>query len=232
MTRGLPYSFLVHALVLILVIVYGNAVSRPPLQPMRAIPFHVVHRNFVDAPPVESVPEVVDTPPVTQPEIQKMVPPAALPPKEVPVKPRQQKQPQEQETAPIRKTPPAADVPVTGPNATADPVTLASGPRVDATDADFPFSWYLTRIEGLVDSRWDPPQLGFGKRPRISCAVHFEIVRNGTVGGISLTKSSGVGVYDREALRAVQATRLPPLPPQYPGSRLGVTFIFNLEPDS
>ena len=37
------------------------------------------------------------------------------------------------------------------------------------------------------------------------------------------------GLYDREALRAVSTTRLPPLPPTYGGSSLGVTFIFNLE---
>jgi TonB family protein len=62
--------------------------------------------------------------------------------------------------------------------------------------------------------------------------VHFRIARNGTVSEVSLVRNSGVGVYDRESLRAVQTTRLPPLPTQYKGSNLGITFIFNLEPKS
>jgi len=45
-------------------------------------------------------------------------------------------------------------------------------------------------------------------------------------------RNSGVGVYDREALRAIQTVRLPPLPPQYAAATLGVTFTFNLEPRS
>jgi TonB family protein len=64
----------------------------------------------------------------------------------------------------------------------------------------------------------------------VSCAVHFRIARNGTVSQVTLVRNSGVGVFDRESLRAVQTTKLPPLPPQYTNPSLGVTFIFNLEP--
>jgi TonB family protein len=63
----------------------------------------------------------------------------------------------------------------------------------------------------------------------VACAVHFVIARNGTISQVTLSEGSGVGLYDREALRAVSTTRLPPLPPTYGGSSLGVTFIFNLE---
>ena len=100
------------------------------------------------------------------------------------------------------------------------------------TDSDFPFAWYLSRVEGLIARNWNPRQLGFGKRAVVSCAVHFNIARGGAVSQATLVASSGIGVFDRESLRAVQTTSLPPLPPQYGGSSLGVTFIFNLEPGS
>ena len=118
----------------------------------------------------------------------------------------------------------AADAPA------ADAPSLPLGASVQGTDADFPFAWYLSTVQGQITRNWQPRQLGFGKRARVTCAVHFVIGRNGAVGQISLVDASGISVYDREALRAVQATRLPPLPPQYGGSSLGVTFIFNLEP--
>jgi TonB family protein len=81
-----------------------------------------------------------------------------------------------------------------------------------------------------VVANWKPRQLGFGQKAVVSCSVHFVINRAGVVSQARLVRNSGLGVYDREALRAVQTTRLPPLPPQYRGSDLGVTFDFNLEP--
>jgi TonB family protein len=101
---------------------------------------------------------------------------------------------------------------------------------VGDTDTDFPFAWYLTRVEGLIARNWSPRQIGFGKRAVVSCAIHFSVARNGTVSQVTLVRNSGVGVFDRESLRAVQTTKLPPLPPQFTGSSLGITFVFNLEP--
>ncbi len=231
MTRGLPYSLVVHAVVLVLVVVYGNHVVRPPLQQARIIPFRLVHPQALPAVRENKVPAETPQPEVTpsvpKPESEPESP--VRPPKEVPVEPRVQDEPPAEETPP-ETSPEVAENPE--PEAETEQADFVTGPRVDATDANFPFAWYLARIEGLVDRNWNPRQLGFGQRARISCTVHFEIARNGMISGVSLTSGSGIGVYDREALRAVQTTRLPPLPPQYGGSRLGVTFIFNLEPDS
>jgi TonB family protein len=54
--------------------------------------------------------------------------------------------------------------------------------------------------------------------------------RTGVVSQVRLVRNSGMGVYDREAVRAVQTSRLPPLPPQFRGNDLGITFDFKLEP--
>ncbi len=232
MTRGLPFSLLVHVLFLVVVVVYGNHVTRPPLQHMQAIPFRMVHEKALVAKVDVEVPDLAHEPEVAEPKpdpvVQKDEP--VQPPKEVPVEPPQAKQPVEKVTPPDQQDP--AEVAETEPEEVASPATFIGGPQVDATDTDFPFAWYLARVEGLIDRNWNPRQLGFGKHPLITCSVHFEIARNGLVSGASLTVSSGIGVYDRDALRAVSTTRLPPLPPQYPSSRLGVTFIFNLEPES
>lgn len=230
MTRGLPYSLVVHALLLLVVIVYGNHVSRRPPRLPRAVPFRFVHmpRPQAQTAPRETPPPPVEEQPAVEPEAAPRKTEAQLPPKEVPDRTQEQK-PQEAEPEPRTRTEPEPE-PEPDVQENTEPVAAVAGPRVGATDSDFPFAWYLTRIEALVDRHWNPRQMGF-RGDRISCTVHFEVSRAGTISGVSLTESSGIGVFDREALRAVMATRLPPLPPQYRGASLGVSFIFNLEPD-
>jgi len=46
---------------------------------------------------------------------------------------------------------------------------------------------------------------------------------------VTLARSSGIGIFDREAIRAVQSTRLPQLPAEFGSNTLGVTMTFNLE---
>jgi TonB family protein len=106
------------------------------------------------------------------------------------------------------------------------------GSSVSGTDSDFPFAYYVQAVEGRIVANWHPRQLGFGDRAMVSCSVHFVIGRGGGVSQVRLVRNSGLGVFDREAVRAVQTSRLPPLPPQYRGGDLGVTFDFNLEPGS
>ena len=57
--------------------------------------------------------------------------------------------------------------------------------------------------------------------------VRFQVERDGTVTEPEIEVSSGLSFVDRAALRAViAASPLPPLPPEYSGSRLGVHLIF------
>lgn len=228
MLRGLPYSLAVHTVVLVLIFLFGNHVSRRPMEPPRSINVKMVH--LPQTQPVEQ-----PTPdPVIQAPPPKQVEPD-LPPKQVPEpKPEVKKPKPEPEKPKVEPKQPDPE-PETAPEETETaevtrPVSL--GPSVQGTDSDFPFAWYLARVEGLIARNWNPRQLGFGKRALVSCAVHFQVAKSGAVSQVTLASSSGTGVYDREALRAVQTTRLPPLPPQYSGSQLGVTFIFNLEPGS
>lgn len=225
MKRGLPWSLLVHVLGLLAIVFWGNRVTRAVVQPPRTIS---VRMQF-ESPPQEPEREAD---PVTTPPAPEQEKPPELPPKEVPRKPERRPEPEPEperriETPPPEETP--ADDDAADPAEAAPPELGVGGPTVQ-TDTDFPFAWYLNQVEGRIAAGWRPRQLGFRDRTRISCAVHFVIARGGAVSQVTLTESSGLGVYDREALRAVRTTRLPPLPPTYGGATLGVTFIFNLEP--
>jgi protein TonB len=226
LSRGLPVSVLVHAIALVVMVMFGNHVARNPIQPSRSINVKMVR---LPEPKVQQTEAPVE--PVAQPEPQEEIKPE-LTPKELPKPkpedpPKVENKPQEKVEVPDPVEEPAVK--------TEDPVEkvaqpVISGPTVGDTDTDFPFAWYLSRVERLIARNWDPTQIGFGKRAIVSCAVHFSISKNGTVSQVTLVRNSGVGVFDREALRAVQTTKMPPLPPQFTGPSLGVTFIFNLEP--
>ena len=231
MSRALPWSVLLHVLVLTMVVLHGNTVQRRVMEPPLLIRARLVSADLLDKPAAEIVaqPEPEAAPPVVEP--------TPLPPKEVPrAKPEQKPEPKPKPQEPVRKPdpkPPTEAATRTETAAAQEPgqaQPAASGPSVQGTDTNFPFAWYLANVEGQIARNWRPRQLGFGERSRVSAAVHFVIARNGAVSQVTVVQGSGVGVYDREALRAVQSTRLPPLPPQYGGSTLGVTFIFNLEP--
>jgi periplasmic protein TonB len=227
MTRGLPLSLLIHALALGLVLVFGNTVDRKSFEVPRTIGVHLVEMPKIQLPKEqETEPVKIVEPPKPQPkEIE------ALPPKELPKpKPEIKAEPPKEKVREAKKPPvvPTDDVPPSDSDSEPDeaPVpAMASGAAVAGTDTNFPFAWYLSVMEGQIARNWNPRQLGTG----ISCVVHFTIQRSGTVSQITLTRSSGVGVYDREALRAVQSTRLPQLPSDFGTNSLGVTMTFNLE---
>lgn len=222
--QGLPLSALTHAFVLLLVVMFGNTVTQHPVKQAKYINVSIVRLPQTKPPETQTVLDVA--PPEAQPEIKPELPPKELPkpkPETKVVEKKPQQEIKEPEVIP-------ADI-ETKPDVKAETQQPAlSAPAIKGTDEDFPFSWYINLVEGKVVSQWKPRQLGFGKRAIVSCTVHFRIARNGTVSQVTLIRNSGVGVYDRESLRAVKTTRLPPLPPQYKGNSLGITFTFNLEP--
>ncbi len=223
MKRGLPWSLLVHVLGLLSVFLWGNDVTRAVVQPPRTINVRIERPENVPTVPAETetiAPEVA-------PKVIEVEP--DLPPKEKPeVVPKEEPEKPPEDPQPERERPREQEPEMETAEAVATPSLTVSGPSVGSTDSNFPFAWYLSQVEGRIAANWRPRQLGF--RNSIACSVHFVIGRSGVVSQVTLSEGSGVGLYDREALRAIQTTRLPPLPPQYSGANLGVTFIFNLEP--
>jgi len=227
--RGLPFSVMLHAVVLTAVLLFGGHVSRPPLPRERIMRVRLAQlpvQKQLTAPQqvvVEPESEPVSEPP---PVIEEA--PPEMPPKELPQQPREEPQPQEKPPQPPPRDPDPEprESPVETPVAAA-----ASGPAVSTTDVDFPFAYYLNLIEGRITRQWQPKQLGFRAGANRACVVHFVIARSGHVSRVSIVQTSGVALFDREALRAVQAAApLAPLPAKFAGRDLPVSMIFTLEP--
>jgi len=227
--RGLPFSVMLHAVVLTAVLLFGGHVSRPPLPRERIMRVRLAQlpvQKQLTAPQqvvVEPESEPVSEPP---PVIEEA--PPEMPPKELPQQPREEPQPQENPPQP----PPRDPDPEPRESPAETPVAAAaSGPAVSTTDVDFPFAYYLNLIEGRITRQWQPKQLGFRAGANRACVVHFVIARSGHVSRVSIVQTSGVALFDREALRAVQAAApLAPLPAKFAGRDLPVSMIFTLEP--
>lgn len=89
---------------------------------------------------------------------------------------------------------------------------------------DFPFTWYLQRVQAKITERWAPPP---GSAEGQHVVIVFEIGRNGQASKAAVEKSSGNPAYDLAALRAVsEASPFPPLPDEFKESLLRVHLGF------
>lgn len=215
MLRVLPWSLAGHVAVLALLALCGGQVSPPRHEARQAI------RVRLGGPPKAGARAEA----VVRAAARQAPPPPVAGTRRMPSadKPKRQKEP----VRPVTKgrAPDARDAQTEPEQA---PAAGATG-----TDQPFPFDWYLALVEGQVSRNWNPAQLGFGSQAERSCTVHFVIGRNGSIAGVSVSESSGVALFDREALRAVAAANpLPPLPRGFGSGSLGVTFIFTLRPGS
>jgi protein TonB len=89
--------------------------------------------------------------------------------------------------------------------------------------SDFPFAWYLSRVQAKVTERWAGKAIP-GQQP----VAIFEINRDGRITGLAIERPSGNPYYDQAALRAItEAAPFPPLPPEFAGPVLRVHLGFN-----
>jgi len=228
MVRGLPYSIVIHTVTLLVVFVYGSHVSKPIIRPERTFKIKLAKApaeksTAPEQPIVETIEPVEAAPPKPQPKIQPK-----LEPKQLPEKPKDLPKPKEIPPKPAVKPPPQKNEETAKDS---DPALVApTGPSVSATDQPFEFAYYLNLLEGRISRQWNPRQLGFRDNSVRSCRVHFIVDRRGYISQVTVNTSSGVALFDREALRAVQAAQpLPPLPQKYTARSLGVSFVFTLE---
>ncbi len=100
---------------------------------------------------------------------------------------------------------------------------LGFGTSVAGFEADFPFTFYVDQMLTLIGGNWLKPE----GSESLAAVVGFQIQRDGRITDVKLLTPSGVGLYDRAAVRAVYAANpLPPLPPEFQGDRLGVHLRF------
>ncbi|MDK9700571.1 MAG: TonB C-terminal domain-containing protein [bacterium] len=93
-------------------------------------------------------------------------------------------------------------------------------------DGAFPHGYYLELVEKKIESMFRPSTRIGG----LVTELRFVLQRNGRITDLKLQKSSGNALFDQAAQRAVlSASPLPPLPGDYGGNTLGVTYIFRSE---
>jgi protein TonB len=84
---------------------------------------------------------------------------------------------------------------------------------------------YLATMLDLIRKNWDARQRVTGET-----TVKFTILREGRIVGAEVERSSGFLALDLAALRAVNLTRLPPLPAAFPDPQLVVHLNFQYQP--
>jgi periplasmic protein TonB len=90
------------------------------------------------------------------------------------------------------------------------------------------FPWYVEAVQRRVSSNWLQSTID----PTVSVAPRvvatFDILRDGTITNIQITRSSGNYSVDNSAVRALRdSSPLNPLPGAYSGTRVGVEFWFD-----
>ncbi len=114
-------------------------------------------------------------------------------------------------------------------NPGANPSVGASVPGQGGGDFATRFGWYIQAAKRRVDPNWDRFSIDPGVRnsTTLHCAVSFSINRDGSIKNVRITQSSGNLSWDNAGLRAIQGSNpLPPLPPDYQGSEVAVTWDF------
>ncbi len=90
------------------------------------------------------------------------------------------------------------------------------------------YNWYVAAVRSRISSNWLLSMVSpnIFSAPRVY--LTFDILRDGTIGNVQITQSSGIPEVDRSALRAVLASNpLGPLPGDYPGGKVSVKFYFD-----
>lgn len=91
------------------------------------------------------------------------------------------------------------------------------------------YGWYVEAVRTRVSGNWLLSTISPNVMSAPRVYVEFNIERDGTITNVKLTQSSGNPEVDRSALRAVMASNpLGALPSDYSGSRVSVSFFFDL----
>ena len=221
-----------HAAVLTAIFVVPKLAPDKP-RPLKFVTAHVVPLEALgrrDPPPTKAPPRrppppppaaEIPPPPPPKPQPQPVAPPPTDP--EIPTL-TDRERPRTAPPPPAAIPEPPPTLPVRQGSERGNPRgTAAFGAAVATLDnPDFTYSYYIDRMVALIRARWNRP----GTAGEIESAVHFRILRDGTIKEVDLRSPSGDVLFDRAALRAVKdASPLPPLPVGFRQESLGVNLI-------
>ena len=101
----------------------------------------------------------------------------------------------------------------------------------DGGDFASRYGWYVSAVVRKLQSTWQQNTIDASVRSahRAKTTVTFTILRDGTVKDIRIAQASGNLSMDNSGLRAVLgASPMPPLPNDFNGQKVDVTFDFDL----
>jgi TonB family protein len=98
----------------------------------------------------------------------------------------------------------------------------STGSSVTLDVSDFCCNEYIDQMVTMIRRSWDQNHGVVG-----STMMQFTILRNGTIQAPQVERSSGFAVLDNSAMRALQLTRLPPLPAAFENPTLTVHLRFD-----
>jgi periplasmic protein TonB len=89
------------------------------------------------------------------------------------------------------------------------------------------YGWYVDAITRRISQNWLQSLVDNRIRSAPRVYLSFDIERNGTISNMEIKQPSGIPSLDRSAQRAILASNpLPPLPPDYRGGAINVSFYF------
>ncbi len=232
MSRFLVISAIIHLLLLILVPFIPGLLEEemmgiesysvelvelsPPPRAAAPEPEPVVQEEISEPEPVVEEPVVEEQIPIDPPrrQVKRVTPP-----------PRNEKTLEERLAERLRAQDEAREEerepePVVEEPAAASAVVTASR---------FPYSWYLSIIQGKVRLNWKQPSSRLVSDEKLSTQISFRIGRRGEIEVVTVRRSSGLQNVDQSAVKAVrESTPFPPLPADYMEDHLDVTIDFTV----
>jgi TonB family protein len=91
------------------------------------------------------------------------------------------------------------------------------------------YGWYVAAARRRIQPNWDPLSIDPSVRSSqtLHTAISFSVARDGSIRNARVTETSGNRSWDNAGLRAIIASNpLPPLPNDYSGSNVDVTWDF------
>jgi len=89
------------------------------------------------------------------------------------------------------------------------------------------YGWYVDAITRRISQNWLQSLVEQRIRSAPRVYLSFDIDRTGKISNMELKQPSGIPSLDRSAQRAIQVSNpLPPLPADYRGSSINVSFYF------
>ncbi len=219
--KAFQFSLLIHLLIVSLVIIAGNVLSSE-IKKLVMISFDVEHIQE-EAPPTLPKPE-----PVRKVAVRKAVAPVA------PVAQTQPEKPMEEITRPA-PGPTEAVLPVALPEkpvlaATSGPVAISGGDGNGDASPEAAKNKYLRehftyiRDKVLKNVTYPPVALRMGWQGKV--VVNFLILPDGSVRDVSVAKSSGVRILDRDAVETVEHTAPFTKPPV--AAQITIPIVYHL----